>query len=205
MIQALINILNIDILMIQAVMKGSTAARKGLKRGDQVESLLHLLPSIMIRSLIFESCHQWIMIRSWMWTGRASNMWWPWSGLLKSSPNRHFSRSTNRHNRRKNRLTSRQTNKPADKQTRLRLFLSHMYQWIGECLLNAHSSVLCQVNVKSNFLAFKEANNLSSDRKKEQEQGESSNSLSPAMANMSLQPGLPVAGLSCYHFFPSAE
>jgi len=53
---------------------------------------------------------------------------------------------------------------------------------------------LLQVNVKSNFLAFKEANNLSSDRKKEQEQGESSNSLSPAMANMSLQPGLPVAG-----------
>ena len=58
----------------------------------------------------------------------------------------------------------------------------------------AHLYALCQVNVKSNFLAFKEANNLSSDRKKEQEQGESSNSLSPAMANMSLQPGLPVAG-----------
>ena len=52
------------------------------------------------------------------------------------------------------------------------------------------------MNVKSNFLAFKEANNLSSDRKKEQEQSESSNSLSPAMANMSLQPGLPVAGMS---------
>jgi len=53
---------------------------------------------------------------------------------------------------------------------------------------------LLQVNVKSNFLAFKEANNFSSDRKKEQEQGESPNSLSPAMTNMSLQPGLPVAG-----------
>ena len=48
-IQAVMNILNIDILMIQAIMKGSTAARKGLKRGDQVESLLHLLPSIMIQ------------------------------------------------------------------------------------------------------------------------------------------------------------
>lgn len=54
--------------------------------------------------------------------------------------------------------------------------------------------MLFQVNVKSNFLAFKEANNFSSDRKKEQEQGESPNSLSPAMTNMSLQPGLPVAG-----------
>jgi len=53
---------------------------------------------------------------------------------------------------------------------------------------------LLQVNVKSNFLAFKEANNFSSDRKKDQDQGENSNSLSPAMANMSLQPGLPVPG-----------
>ena len=152
-------------------MKGSTAARKGLKRGDQVVSIQLMFESVLSISN---------MIRSWTWTGRASNMWWPWSGLLKSSPNRHYSRwpirQTNRHVPGKPVLST--------------SFMSFMF-----CRKTlAHLYALCQVNVKSNFLAFKEANNLSSDRKKEQEQGESSNSLSPAMANMSLQPGLPVAG-----------
>ena len=103
----------------------------------------------------------YLITRSWMSTARASSMWWPWRGLLKSSPNRLFFR-----------------------------WAAPRKCGFGTIYVNS----LHQVNVKSNFLAFKEANNFSSDRKKDQDQGENSNSLSPAMANMSLQPGLPVPG-----------
>ena len=34
----------------------------------------------------------YLITRSWMSTARASSMWWPWRGLLKSSPNRLFFR-----------------------------------------------------------------------------------------------------------------